>query len=234
MWDEQMEALTGKYKVLRYDTRGHGASDAPAGPYTLEQMADDARAMLAALGIQRTHWVGLSMGGMIAQTFALKYPGIFESMVLADTTSRYPAAAAPIWADRVKTVGDKGMEPMVDSTLGRWFTEPFRRSHPAVMERVANYIRTTPAAGYIGCCQAIPKIDLTDRLKEIGCPTLIVVGEEDAGTPVAMARDIHAAMPGSKLAVIPSASHLSNIEQPQAFNAELLAFLDRVSAPSGR
>jgi len=227
MWDEQMDALTAKYKVLRYDTRGHGATDAPPGPYTLEQMADDAHAMLAALGIERTHWVGLSMGGMIGQTFALKYPNVFDSLVLADTTSRYPPAAGGIWADRVKAVTDKGMAAVVDGTLARWFTEPFRQSQPAIMKRVADYIRTTPVAGYVGSCQAIPKIDLTDRLGEIRCPTLIIVGEQDAGTPVALARDIHAAMPGSELVIIPSASHLSNVEQPQAFNAALLGFLQR-------
>lgn len=229
MWDEQMQALTAKYKVLRYDTRGHGATDAPDGPYTLDQMAADAHAMLRALGIERTHWVGLSMGGMIGQTFALKYPGVFESLVLADTTSRYEPAAAATWADRVDTVREKGMAAMVDSTLGRWFTEPFRESHPAIMERVAGYIGTTPAAGYIGACQAIPQINLTDRLGEIECPTLVIVGEQDAGTPVALARAIHAAMPGSELVIIPSASHLSNIEQPQAFNAALLGFLGRVA-----
>ena len=234
MWDEQMPALTARYKVLRYDTRGHGGTDAPDGPYTLEQMADDAHALLAALGIARTHWVGLSMGGMIGQTFALKYPGVFASMVLADTTSRYPPAAAPVWAERVKTAKEKGMDALVDGTLARWFTEPFRRSQPATMERVGGYIRSTPTSGYVGSCQAIPQIDVTDRLKDIECPTLIIVGEQDAGTPVELARDIHAAMPGSELVVIPSASHLSNVEQPQAFNTALLGFLDRAAAQRRR
>jgi 3-oxoadipate enol-lactonase len=230
MWDEQMDALAKRYRVLRYDTRGHGATDAPSGPYTLEQMADDAHTLLAALDIKRTHWLGLSMGGMIGQTFALKYPGVFVSLVLADTTSRYPVEAAATWAERVNMVKANGMEVVVDSTLGRWFTEPFRAQSPTVMERVAGYIRATPPAGYIGSCQAIPQIDLTDRLHEIKCPTLVIVGEQDTGTPVALARAIHDAMPGSELVIIPSASHLSNIEQPGAFNAALLGFLDRVQA----
>jgi 3-oxoadipate enol-lactonase len=121
------------------------------------------------------------------------------------------------------------MEAVVEGTLARWFTEPFRRSHPAAMERVAGYIRRTPVAGYVGSCQAIPKIDLTARLQEITCPALIIVGEQDAGTPVALAKDIHAAMPGSELVIIPSASHLSNIEQPRAFESAMLSFLERVS-----
>lgn len=229
MWDEQMAALTRKYKVLRYDTRGHGQSEAPAGAYTLEQLADDAHGLLAALGVKQTHWVGLSMGGMIGQTFALKYPGVFKSLTLADTTSRYPAEAAPVWADRIKTAETQGLGAIVDGTLTRWFTEPYRKSNPPALARVGDSIRATPVAGFVGCCHAIPKINLTHRLKEIACPALVIVGEQDPGTPVAMAREIHHALPGSELVIIPSAAHLSNIEQAQAFTAALLGFLDRAA-----
>ena len=229
MWDEQMDALTKKYKVLRYDTRGHGKSDAPAGAYTLDELADDVHGLLTHLGIKQTHWVGLSLGGMIGQTFALKYPGVFRSVVLADTTSCYPAAGAPLWADRIKAVAAGGMQAVADATLARWLTEPYRKSHAQVVDRIGGYIRATPVAGFSGCCHAIPKINLTHRLKEIACPALVIVGEQDPGTPVAMAREIHAALPGSELVIIPSAAHLSNIEQPQAFNAALLGFLDRAA-----
>ena len=227
MWDEQMDALTRDYRVLRFDTRGHVGRSAPDGAYTLEQMADDVHGLLAALGIKQTHWVGLSMGGMIGQTYALRYPGVFKSMVLADTTCRYPADAAPVWAERIKTVQTGGMDPMVDTMLARWFTEPYRTSHAQVMARIGGSVRATPVAGFAGCCHAIPKINLTESLKEIGCPTLVIVGEQDPGTPVAMAREIHDAMPGSELVIIPSAAHLSNVEQPHAFNAALLGFLER-------
>jgi len=226
MWDEEAKRLSKRYKVLRYDTRGHGKTSAPAGAYTLELLADDLHALLAALGAQSTHFVGLSMGGMIGQTYALKYPGAFKSLALCDTTSRYPAEAAGLWVDRIKTVETQGMEPLVVSTLARWFTEPFRKARPEVVERVANMIRNTPAAGYAGCCHAIPKINLTARLKEIRCASLVIVGREDAGTPVAMAEEIHRALPGSKLVVIPEAAHLSNLEQPDAFNQALDSFLD--------
>ena len=229
MWDEQMDALTKNYRVLRYDTRGHGRSEAPAGPYTLEELADDVHGLFGALGIRQTHWAGLSMGGMIGQTFALKYPGIFRSMVLADTTSRYPAEAAPVWADRIRTAQTQGMDAIVEGTLARWFTEPYRKSNPPAVARVGASIRATPVAGFVGCCHAIPQIDVTRRLKEITCPTLVIVGEQDPGTPVAMAREIHDATPGSELVIIPSAAHLSNIEQPQAFNAALLGFLARAA-----
>ena len=228
MWDEQMDSLTKKYKVLRYDTRGHGKSAAPQGAYTLEALADDVHGLLGTLGIKETHWAGLSMGGMIGQTFALKYPGVFKSMILADTTSRYPAEAAGVWQDRIKTAESKGMDAVVDGTLSRWFTEPYRKTNPPAIERVAKSIRATPVAGFVGCCHAIPKINLTQRLREITCPTLVIVGEQDPGTPVAMAREIHEGKPGSRLVIIPSAAHLSNIEQPQAFTTAMLEFLASV------
>jgi 3-oxoadipate enol-lactonase len=227
MWDEQAAVLRRNFKVLRFDTRGHGKSDAPEGEYTLEMLAYDVHGLLQGLGVERCHWVGLSMGGMIGQTFALKFPAMFASLVLADTTSRYGPEALPLWQGRIKTAQEKGMESLVESTLGRWFTEPFRKSHPQVTARVGAQIRATPVAGYVGCCHAIPRINLTHRLKEITCPALIIVGEQDAGTPVELSREINAALPGSQLVVIPSASHLSNVEQPTAFNRALTTFLNK-------
>lgn len=229
MWDPQMPALTKKFKVLRYDTRGHGQSGAPAGEYTLDQLADDVKGLLDALKIRQTHWAGLSMGGMIGQTFALKYPGVFQSMVLADTTSRRPPDAAKMWNERIQNAQTKGMGALVDGTLGRWFTEPYRKAHPDVIGRIGDGIRKTPVAGFVGCCHAISKIDLTDRLKTIKCPTLVIVGEQDMGTPVEAARAIHQNLPGSELKVIPSAAHLSNIEQTAEFNKAMTGFLDRVA-----
>jgi 3-oxoadipate enol-lactonase len=227
MWDEQCEALAPHYRVLRFDTRGHGGSDVPAGAYTLAQMADDLHGLLSAVGVQQPHFVGLSMGGMIGMTYALAHPGTFRSLVLCDTASRIPEAARPIWDERIVTAQTQGMEPLVEPTLKRWFTEAFLAQRGPVIERVARMIRTTPAAGYAGCCHAIAQLDLTDRLKQIRCPIRIIVGEQDVGTPVAMSRAIHAAAPGSELVVIPQASHLSNLEQPAAFDAALLDFLQR-------
>ena len=228
MWDEQTATLKRRYKVLRFDTRGHGGSDAPAGAYTLEQLADDLHGLLAALSVTQPHFVGLSMGGMIGMTYALKYPGKLKSLVLCDTSSRIGPEAQPVWEERIKTATQSGMEPLVEPTLKRWFTEPFLAKRPAVVEGVARMIRSTPAVGYAGCCHAIPKIDVTDRLKQIGCATRVIVGEQDVGTPVAMSRAIHEAIPGSDLVIIPNASHLSNLEQPAAFDQALLDFLPRV------
>jgi 3-oxoadipate enol-lactonase len=225
MWDEQADALKRHYRVLRFDTRGHGGSDAPDGAYTLDMLAEDLLGLLDSLSIEETHFVGLSMGGMIGMTFALAHPDRFRSLVLCDTSSRIPPEAAPVWEGRIKTVAEQGMEALVESTLQRWFTESFYKSNKAMMKRVGQMIRTTRPTGYVGCCHAIPKINLTDRLGAISCPVQIIVGEQDVGTPVAMSRAIHGAIPGSKLVIIPSASHLSNLEQPEIFNKALLGFL---------
>jgi 3-oxoadipate enol-lactonase len=228
MWDEQARLLARRFKVLRYDTRGHGGSSAPPGPYTLDELAADVKALFDALGIQRTHWIGLSMGGMIGQTFALEHPGFFQSMVLADTTSRRPDNAEQMWSDRVRTAREQGMEGVVEGTLGRWFTEPYRRTRKDIMERIARDIVATPVEGFAGCCAAIAKVDVLDRLHEIQCPTLVIVGEEDHGTPPEAAKLIQANIPGAELVIIPSAAHLSNIEQADAFNRALLAFYGRI------
>ena len=225
MWDEQAAMLAKDYTVLRFDTRGHGMSDAPAGEYTLQMLTEDAKGLLDALGIKSCHWVGLSLGGMIGQAFALRYPGVFKTLVLADTTSRYPPEAQSLWDGRIATAHAKGMDALVEGTLSRWFTAGFRTARGEVCDRVEAMIRATPVPGYAGCCHAIPKINFTSRLKEIRCPTLVVVGEQDTGTPVEMARELHAAIPGSELVVIPSAAHLSNLEQPEAFNRAITAFL---------
>ena len=225
MWDPQIAALQSKYRILAYDTRGHGATEAPKGAYTLEMLADDLRFLLKELGITAAHYCGLSMGGMIGQTFALKYPDVFKTLILADTASRYPEDAAPAWADRITTAEAKGMEPLAQPTLERWFTEPFRKTNAAAVDGVRRLIVGTPVAGYVGCCHAIPKINLTARLKEIKCPILVIVGEQDPGTPVAMAKEIHDNAPGSRLVVIPQAAHLANLEQPAAFTRAMEQFL---------
>jgi 3-oxoadipate enol-lactonase len=224
MWDPQMAAFAD-FRVLRFDTRGHGGSDAPPGDYTLELHADDLKALLDALGIERCHFVGLSMGGMIGQQFVLQHPGRFESITLADTTSRYPAEARSVWDERLALVRANGMDAIVSSTLERWFTAEFRGREPATVARIGEVIRSTPVAGYAGCAYGISRIDLTDRLREVECPALVVVGESDTGTPPSMAQDIVQALPDARLAVIERAAHLSNVERPDEFNRVLRQFL---------
>jgi len=225
MWEPQVAALAAVYRVLRYDTRGHGGTDAPGGPYSLDHLAEDAVALLRALGIERTHFVGLSMGGMIGQVLGLKHPEFLRSLVLCDTSSRIPPEAHQVWDERIRVTTAQGMEPHVEPTIGRWFTAPFAATHPEVVEPVRTMIRQTKPQGYVGCCHAIKALDLTDRLSAISVPTLIVVGEDDPGTPVAASRTIHERMTGSELVILKSASHLSNIEQAEAFNRAVTAFL---------
>jgi 3-oxoadipate enol-lactonase len=228
MWDDQVRTLSSRYKVLCFDTRGHGGTDAPAGAYTLAQLSDDLHALLGKLNVTSPHFVGLSMGGMIGMTYALAHPGVFKSLVLCDTSSRIPAEAKPIWEERIKVATTQGMQPLLDSTLKRWFTEPYLAKGGPVLDKVKKMILNTPAPGYAGCCHAIPQINLTDKLGAIECPVQIIVGDKDAGTPVAMSEAIHRAIPGSELVIIPDASHLSNMEQPERFDAALTGFLGRV------
>jgi 3-oxoadipate enol-lactonase len=225
MWEPQVAALAARYRVLRYDTRGHGETDAPKGAYSLDLLAEDAKVLLSALGIERTHFIGLSMGGMIGQLLALKHPEMLRSLILCDTSSRVPPEARPMWDDRFRIAESQGMEPHVEPTLGRWFTSPFLKEHPDAVDRVRTMIRGTKPHGYIGCGHAIKALDLTDQLQRISVPTLVIVGEDDPGTPVAAARTIHERVKGSELVILKSASHLSNIEQEDAFNAAVTAFL---------
>jgi 3-oxoadipate enol-lactonase len=228
MWEPQMPVLTSRYRVLRYDTRGHGGTEATAGPYSLDELSEDVRALLQALGITRTHFIGLSMGGMIGQIIAIKYPQMLQSLVLCDTMSRVPTEAKPMWDDRIHTAETGGMEPLVEPTLARWFTEPFRQKGSPVLDQVRTMIRSTPPRGYTGCCHAIAALNLTDHLKAITLPTLIIVGEDDPATPVAASHVIHEQVRGSELVILKSAAHLSNLEQPEAFNQALTAFLPKV------
>ena len=225
MWNPQMEALASQYRVLRYDTRGHGGTDAPEGPYSFEQLAEDVVGLLGALGISKTYFMGLSMGGMIGQILAIRHPELLIGLILCDTSSHVPDDARPVWGERIQAVQAEGMEGQVEPTLERWFTGPFRKSRSAELDPVREMIRRTKPAGYIGCGYAIRSLDLTDQISRITTPTLIIVGEEDPGTPVTAAQAIHAQIEGSELVIVESAAHLSNMEQPEAFNQAVLAFL---------
>ena len=228
MWDPQMVSLLKSYRVLRYDTRGHGKTEAPQGPYSLELLAEDVLGLLRALGIEKTLFMGISMGGMIGQVLGLKSPDLLRGLVLCDTSSRVPEEAKPIWNERIETVQKKGMESQVDVTLERWFTPSYRKDHPEVVEKITAMIRATNAQGYIGCGHAIRDLNLTEKITAIKVPTLIIVGEDDPGTPVAASQVINEKIKGSELVILKSAAHLSNIEQTEAFNKAVLKFLGKI------
>jgi 3-oxoadipate enol-lactonase len=225
MWDAQMPALADRYRVLRYDQRGHGGSQATEPPYSFDMLLEDARGLLLALGIGKVHFCGLSMGGMTGQLFGAKYPGMLRSLVLCDTASKMPDPAA--FNARIKVARGDGMASLAPSTLERWFTAPYRAKTKREMDRVGAMIASTPVEGFAGCCNAIAAMDQTHLLAGIKVPTLIIVGADDPGTTVAHSEIIHREIVGSKLVVLKNAAHLSNIEQAAGFNAALRTFLDK-------
>lgn len=225
LWDALAAVLAERFTVLRYDTRGHGATSAPPPPYDFETLTGDLLALLDALGIERTHFVGLSMGGMIGQHFALAAPRRLNRLVVANSTSRVAPETAAVWQQRIDQAQAEGTAALAPATLERWFTAPYRASRPAIMNRIARLIGATPVAGYVGCAEAIRRLDITGRLGTVTVPTLVIVGADDPGTPPAVSRAIAEAIPGARLEVIPSASHLSCIEQEAVFNRLVAEFL---------
>jgi 3-oxoadipate enol-lactonase len=225
MWNPQMKALEPHFQVLRYDIRGHGRSEAPPGVYTLELLGEDAVALLDVLKIEKVHWIGLSMGGMIGQSVALNYPRRLKSLALCDTAAAIAPEAQPIWQERIDAVREKGVESQLEPTMERWFTPSFLKLNPYMLGVIRKEFLATPAQGYLGCIYAIRKLNYLDRLSTIKIPTLIMVGEDDLGTPVTASEAMHQRIPSSKLVIIQSARHLSNVEQPEVFNNNLLTFL---------
>jgi 3-oxoadipate enol-lactonase len=225
MWNPQMKALEPHYQVLRYDIRGHGKSEAPPGAYTLELLGEDAVALLDALGNDQVHWVGLSMGGMIGQSVALNYPKRLQSLALCDTAAAIAPEAQPIWQERIDAIREKGVASQLEPTMERWFTPSFLNMNPYMLGVIRKEFLATPAQGYLGCIYAIRKLNHLDQLSTINIPTLIIVGEDDPGTPVAASEAMHQRIPNSKLVIIKSARHLSNVEQSEIFNTNLLTFL---------
>ncbi len=226
MWEPQLSALTDKYRVIRIDTRGHGQTEVPAGDYTLDQLADDLLGVMDALGIESAHYCGLSMGGMIGQTAALRALGRFKTLALCDTSSGYPPEMRTMWAERVKGARTNGLAATLDATIDHWFSLGFVQSAPDVIAGVKAMITATPVDGYCGCSMAISKLALTERLGEIAITALVIVGEDDQGTLIAMSEAIRDGIPGGQLVVLPVARHLSNMEDVEGFNKALRGFLD--------
>jgi len=224
MWDGQIAAFTGRYRVLRLDTRGHGASAAPEGPYDFAMLADDVVALLDALGIGRTHFVGLSLGGMIGQALALRHPDRLERLVLCATAARTPQPES--WSARIGIARKKGLAALADATLERWFSDGFRAAAPEVVARIGAAIRATTLTGFAGCGEAIRALDHLPRLSAIRAPTLILIGDDDLGTPLPLSEEMHRLIPGAKLVVFPWARHLLNIEVAEGFNRTVRGFLD--------
>lgn len=224
MWDWQMPALLERYRVLRYDTRGHGQSQVTPGPYSIEMLADDAAALVRHAQVGRVHFVGLSKGGMIAQQFALRHPELLRSIVLCDTASEMPTRA--MWDARLATARSEGVPGLLESTLKRWFVPGFAERDPQAIEAVRRFILANTAEGYIACASAVRDMSQTHLLRRINVPSTIIVGRDDPACTLAQSEVLQREIRGATLSVIDQAAHLSNIEQPAEFNRLLRAFLD--------
>jgi 3-oxoadipate enol-lactonase len=225
MWDQLANELAADCRVIAYDHRGHGSSDTLPGMATMADLADDAARLLREFDSGPVVWIGLSMGGMAGQELALRHPSLVRALVLANTTSGYPEAVRAVWEQRIATVGEQGMDVIGDAVMGRYFHDAFRAEHAPIVARFRRRLVTTDAPGYIACCNAVGSVDTTARLGAIAAPTLVIVGELDQGTPVSMAQQLADGIPGAQLQVLANASHLSAIEQPQAFAAAIVRFL---------
>jgi len=222
MWDDQAAALKKSFRVLRYDHRGHGGTEAPAGRYNFDLLVADVVGLFDALSIKRAHFVGISMGGMTGLALAQKHPERVEKLAACDCGPASSPASSQQWEERIALAQKEGMEPLVMATAKRWFPPEFPESSPAFQKALA-MIRATPVNGFIGCAGALANYDLRPGLPGIKAPTLLIVGTKDATVPGIKA--INAAIPGSKVVELEGAGHLSNLEQPDAFTRALQQFL---------
>ena len=225
MWDELANELAADCRVICYDHRGHGSSDAPAGPYSMADLADDAARLLRELDSGPVVWIGLSMGGMVGQELALRHPSLVAALVIANSTSGYPEEARAMWRQRIDAVEAGGLEAIADAVMGRYFSDAFRAEHAATVARFRRRLTTTDAEGYVACCAAVAAIDTTERLPRIAAPALVIAGELDAGTPLPMSETLAQRIPGARLEVLQHASHLSATEQPEQFAQAVTQFM---------
>ena len=229
IWAYQLPLLAHRFRVLRYDLRGHGSSSAaPGNTYTLQELASDVAALLDLLQIERAAFVGISIGAMIGQVFALQYPDKLSGLVLCSTGSRTEPQAKTTIEDRIHKVLAQGLESQVQATLTRWFSSKFVEETPATMAWVSDLILATSVDGYAGCSHAVQGLDVTDALSEVRVKTLIVPGEFDLGSPEKVARVIQQKIANSDLILLKGAAHLGNVEQAHRFNEILLGFLGRI------
>ena len=224
MWEFQVPALVeAGFRVLRYDSRGHGHSAVPEGPYSIEMLTDDAVGLMDGLGLEKVHFCGLSKGGMIGQMLGSQYGDRLISLTLSSTAAYM--APKEIWDERIETVRKDGMAVVVDATLDRWFTKAGQIHLTSSVEKVRHIILNTPVEGFCACCAAIRDMDQRETIGAVFTPTLVMVGEYDSGTPVSAAEYIHQRIASSALTIISNAAHFVHMEQSSMFNHALLDFI---------
>jgi 3-oxoadipate enol-lactonase len=220
MWNGQVRGLAQRLRVVRYDHRGHGDSPVPPGPYDLDDLGADVLALLDRLGLERVHWCGLSMGGMVGMWLAINAPERIDRLVLCCTSARL--GPPEMWAERAATVREQGVEAVADAGIGRWLTPGFIERRPDVAAKVRAMLVATPDEGYAACCGVIERMDLVAQLGTIRAPTLVIAAADDPSTPPEHGELIAATVPDARLVVIDDARHLATVEQPQVM-AQLIA-----------
>lgn len=223
MWQPQVAALGQRFRLLRYDSRGHGRSTVSTGPYTIEMLGRDLVAILNHAGVERACVCGLSLGGVVAQWLAVHHPERVERVVLANTGARIGAAAS--WDERIVRVRSGGMLAIREMVVGRFLSAPFRQRRPDIEEHISAMLVATDPEGYIATCEALREADMRGGMSEIRAPTLILAGASDESTPLALSEELHSAISSSELMTIPESAHLSNVEAAEVFNAAVLRFL---------
>ena len=225
MWEAQASALARRYRVLRYDNRGHGRTEVTPPPYDVGDLARDAVGLLDALSIDRAPFVGCSLGGMIGQALGADHGARLASLVLVGSRSVMPPVS--MWEERIRIARSQGIAPLLPTMLDRWFTPAYRASHPDAVEAVARGVLATPVDGFVGACMAIRDMDHTSLLARIRVPTLVAYADEDPGVPADDARYTRSAIPGARLHAFAGARHLFTIERADAFTPVLLDWLSR-------
>ncbi|MDB5914168.1 MAG: pcaD [Ramlibacter sp.] len=222
-WDAVAARLASKFRVVRYDLRGHGGSSAPPPPYTMEELADDVAGLLDVLQIDQVHLAGSSLGGMIGQQVGARHGHRLLSLTLANTGAVQAAPAA--WDERAAIARKSGVAALAEGTLQRWFTPGFIEKSPDEIDRMRRILCEVSVDGYVGCAAAIRDLSQLALLTRIGVPTLVIAGSQDQATPPAQAQQIADAIPGARLVTLPAA-HQAAVEQPQAFCDAWLSFVD--------
>lgn len=227
LWDDAVEQLKDRYRILRYDQRGHGKSPAVPGPYTFPQLIADAVGLLDEVGVERTHWVGLSIGGMIGYGLGIEHPNRLMSIVACDSRPDAPPDYAAYFQHRIDLAREKGMAGVVEPTIERWFTPETRAKNPPVLDKVRGMILEASEEGHAGCCEALKTLAYGSRLHEIKVPALLLGGAKDKGAPPEALAEAAAKIPGAEHAVIPDAGHITALENPAVFQKVLEDFLAR-------
>ncbi len=227
MWQAQVDHFKNDYRIVRYDHRGHGGTAVPSGPYNFEDLSMDVVALMDALGIERAHFAGLSMGGMTALGLAIDHPDRLLSVTSCNCVAGYGPEGLKVWDERIAAISANGLEPLIETTISRWFTQPTIDSRADEMNAIRAMIRATPVEGYLACCGALKKLNYLDRLSTITTPTLFIAGTHDLGAPATAMQDMHERVSGSCYVEL-DAAHVSNIERPTEFNHALGDFLRSV------